>query len=140
MSYERVADVIFSWQYWLVRSSRSSASSLNTKTNKFTELSGVNKTMTKSVLLFFLAIAGVSGWGLHDERRSFVTAVAQAGMAFVAVATPSDANAILSSKYCAAGVGDGCDDRSEGNEYIKALQEKSALNREANLKVSPPVR
>jgi hypothetical protein len=81
--------------------------------------------MTKSLLLFFLAIAGVSGWGLHDERRSFVTAVAQAGMAFVAVATPSDANAILSSKYCAAGVGDGCDDRSEGNEYIKALQRRA---------------
>ena len=88
--------------------------------------------MTKTALLLLMTVTSVVGWGLH-ERRSFFTAVAH-GMAFVA--TPS-ANAIISSRYCAAGVGDGCDDRSEGNEYIKALQEKSALNREANLKVSP---
>lgn len=95
--------------------------------------------MTKTVLLLFIAITSVAGWGLHDDRRSFVTAVTHAGMAVVAAVTPSDANAILSSKYCAAGVGDGCNDRSEGNDYIKSLQEKSALNREAYLKVSPHV-
>ena len=32
---------------------------------------------------------------------------------------------------CAYGVGDGCDELSDGNEYIKELQRKSALSKEA---------
>ena len=85
------------------------------------------------VLVFVAATTGVCGWGVQG-RRYFLQAVPLSGLAILS--PPQTANAILSSKYCAAGVGDGCEDRSEGNEYIKSLQEKSALNREANLKVS----
>ena len=47
-------------------------------------------------------------------------------------ASSSRAEGVLSSKYCAGGVGEGCEERAEGNEFIKSLQEKSAANREAN--------
>lgn len=43
---------------------------------------------------------------------------------------PQPANAVISSKYCAYGIGDGCDDLAEGNELIKQLQAKSAANKE----------
>lgn len=52
--------------------------------------------------------------------------------AFLVGAAPLKANAVLGSAQCAQGVGEGCEDRAEGNEFIKALQEKSAANREAN--------
>ncbi|CAB9529873.1 expressed unknown protein [Seminavis robusta] len=39
----------------------------------------------------------------------------------------SDANAVISSKACASGRGEGCDDLAEGNEFIRSLQEKSAV-------------
>jgi hypothetical protein len=52
--------------------------------------------------------------------------------ALIAASCASPADAVLSSKYCAGGVGEGCEDRAEGNEFIRALQEKSATNREAN--------
>jgi hypothetical protein len=94
------------------------------------------------LLVFLLTIcSNASGLALN-ERRSFLQSAATAAAAFVAASEP--ANAILSAKYCAAGVGEGCEDRSEGNDFIKALQEKSAENREANLRVSffksiPPI-
>jgi hypothetical protein len=59
------------------------------------------------------------------ERRSLFGAL-------VAASCASPADAVLSSKYCAGGVGEGCEDRAEGNAFIKALQEKSAINREAS--------
>lgn len=85
-----------------------------------------------TAFVILLATTTVFGWGLQD-RKSFLQSVPFSGFAIL---SPMSANAILSSKYCAAGVGDGCEDRSEGNEYIKSLQEKSASNREVNLKVS----
>jgi hypothetical protein len=87
--------------------------------------------MAKTAFLLVLTITSVLGLGVQERRSFFQTA--SAGLAFVL--TPN-ANAILSSKYCASGVGEGCEDRSEGNDFIKALQEKSALNREQNMKVS----
>jgi len=51
------------------------------------------------------------------------------------LATSQPANAVLSSKYCASGVGEGCADLSEGNALIKSLQEKSAANKEMNMQV-----
>jgi len=65
------------------------------------------------------------------DRRSLIQNVA-----FLAAScgAPLQANAVLSSGFCAQGVGEGCEDRSEGNEFIKSLQEKSAANREANTK------
>ena len=38
---------------------------------------------------------------------------------------------IISSKYCAYGMGDGCADLAEGNDFIKKLQAKSATNKES---------
>jgi hypothetical protein len=34
--------------------------------------------------------------------------------------------AVVWSKACASGRGDGCDDLAEGNEFIRSLQQKSA--------------
>ena len=42
--------------------------------------------------------------------------------------------AVLQSKGCALGVGDGCDDIAAGNELIRKLQERSAANREVYIK------
>lgn len=49
---------------------------------------------------------------------------------------PAVANAVISSKYCASGVGEDCEELSEGNALIKSLQEQSAANREANARES----
>jgi hypothetical protein len=43
--------------------------------------------------------------------------------------SPAEA-AVLQSGACASGEGDGCDNLSEGNEFIKNLQMKSAEKRE----------
>ncbi|GKY98792.1 hypothetical protein MPSEU_000835400 [Mayamaea pseudoterrestris] len=43
------------------------------------------------------------------------------------------ANSVLpasASQYCASGIGDGCNDLAEGNDFIKTLQEKSAANKD----------
>lgn len=45
------------------------------------------------------------------------------------------ANAVLSSKYCAYGSGQDCDDLAEGSEFIRELQAKSAANKEKNVQV-----
>lgn len=86
-------------------------------------------TMLKTTLLFILTISGASGLAVQ-ERRSFLKSVS-AGAALIAA--PFAANA---SPYCAAGVGENCEDLSEGNDFIKALQAKSAENKEENLRVS----
>ena len=66
------------------------------------------------------------------DRRSLLGAFLVATSSSSCAASPSQAQAVLSSKYCASGVGEGCNDLAEGNEFIKSLQEKSAANREAN--------
>jgi hypothetical protein len=69
-----------------------------------------------------------------DERRSFfvkTAAMVSAASLGLLVGQPQEASAIISSKYCAYGEGDGCDDLAEGNEYIKQLQARSAANKES---------
>jgi hypothetical protein len=69
-----------------------------------------------------------------DRRSLFGALVAASCVASTCTpAVAADAVVgVLSSKYCAGGVGEGCEDRAEGNEFIKTLREKSAENREAN--------
>lgn len=43
---------------------------------------------------------------------------------------------VISSKFCASGVGEGCGEAAGDNEYIRMLQEKSAANREKYAQVS----
>jgi hypothetical protein len=44
--------------------------------------------------------------------------------------------AVISSKACASGKGEGCDDLAEGNDFIRSLQQKSAANADIYAKVS----
>mmetsp|Transcript_1249 Transcript_1249/g.2644 ORF Transcript_1249/g.2644 Transcript_1249/m.2644 type:complete len:193 (-) Transcript_1249:1722-2300(-) len=65
------------------------------------------------------------------SRRTFFASVT-AAVATAAAAT-APANAVLSSKYCAYGEGNDCEDLAEGNPYILELQRKSAENKVANV-------
>lgn len=84
-----------------------------------------------TLLSLLLFISQTSCYTIKSvDRRSLLQ---KASFLASSLAAPSHANAaVLSSGFCAQGVGEGCDDRSEGNEFIKSLQEKSAANREAN--------
>lgn len=44
--------------------------------------------------------------------------------------------ALIQSGPCASGLGDGCDSLSDGNEYIKSLQRRSAEKRDVYAKAS----
>ena len=68
------------------------------------------------------------------KRRDLLRSLAEVAGASSFLVLP--ANAVVSTKSCISGVGDGCDDLSEGNELIKSLQTKSAMNREKNMNVS----
>jgi len=84
-------------------------------------------------VLFVLCLCLTSSSGFSIVRRT----VLQSTMAAVSgglLMQPNESKAVIESKVCTAGVGDGCDDLAEGNEFIKSLQRKSAENREANLK------
>lgn len=86
-------------------------------------------------LIASLLLAG-STCAYTVDRRSVVQSLTTAGVsAASAWGSPPPAEAVLSSKYCASGVGEGCTDLSEGNDLIRSLQEKSATNRERNEKV-----
>eukprot|EP00977_Amphora_coffeiformis_P008579 scaffold1943_cov160-Amphora_coffeaeformis.AAC.6 len=76
----------------------------------------------------------LSGWAFAytvDRRTIFQSLGAAAG---VSALGPRPVDAVISSQYCASGVGEGCADLSEGNDLIRSLQEKSAANRERNEK------
>lgn len=75
------------------------------------------------------ALVNVSPPTVMNRRQAFLVGAS----VYLASATP--ANAVLSSKYCASGTGDGCADLAEGNEFIKSLQQKSAANKDKNEKV-----
>lgn len=83
-----------------------------------------------AVAALFLLITRVSCYSVKPvDRRSLVQNVAF----LVGAATPLQANAVIGTfTGCAQGVGEGCADLAEGNDFIKSLQEKSAANREAN--------
>jgi hypothetical protein len=66
---------------------------------------------------------------------STVSIAVAAGMMPANADDATTTTAVLSSKYCASGVGEGCNDLSEGNDLIRSLQEKSAMNREKYARV-----
>jgi hypothetical protein len=73
------------------------------------------------------------------ERRSWLSSM-MLGTSAILLLSPAVSSAessanVISSKYCASGVGDGCDDLSEGNAFIKQLQETSAKNKDRYAKV-----
>lgn len=82
----------------------------------------------------------------HNENQSrgkFFKTLVKSSIAAAATTTiinPSISNAAVSDKpegkilragNCAYGVGDGCADLSEGNDFIKELQKKSAQSKES---------
>jgi sensor histidine kinase YesM len=80
----------------------------------------------QSTLVLVALIGLASGYQPATSRRNLL----QQAIVGAFVASSSPAEAVISSKYCSAGVGEGCGDLSEGNELIRMLQEKSAMNRE----------
>lgn len=78
--------------------------------------------------------------GLTGNRREYLagllTATCAAAVTVSTVLSPvQPANAVLGAGECASGVGEGCGDRSDGNDYIRSLQEKSAVNKDMYEKV-----
>ena len=65
--------------------------------------------------------------GRRDWFHGLVSGVAASTLL---ASGPQEARAVISSKFCAYGTGDGCEDLAEGNEFIKVLQAKSAANKE----------
>jgi hypothetical protein len=81
--------------------------------------------------LLFLACAAAyqpSHQGVGNRRDYLAGLLTATTAAWVTASAP--ANAVLGSGACASGVGEGCEDRSEGNAYIVSLQEKSAVNKD----------
>lgn len=74
-------------------------------------------------------VARCDGYTL-ERRRLFKSAFALATMT-----TSVPQSQAAPGSYCASGVGEGCAALSEGNDFIRSLQEKSAANRERNEKV-----
>jgi len=71
--------------------------------------------------------------GSTTSRRTYfqrLVTTATTAVAVTLLPNVDPAHAVISSKYCASGQGEGCDDLSEGNEFIRKLQEKSAVNAE----------
>jgi hypothetical protein len=88
------------------------------------------------VLSIFLSSQVVAAYNSNNapvvSRRDWMNGlVVVAGAVTASVNVPETANAVISSKYCAYGTGDGCDDLAEGNEFIRELQARSAVNKEA---------
>jgi hypothetical protein len=83
------------------------------------------------LLLSPQSIAAYNSNAALSRRDLMQGLVVAAGAAASVVAAPKEANAVISSKFCAYGTGDGCEDLAEGNEYIRQLQERSAENKEA---------
>jgi hypothetical protein len=80
------------------------------------------------ILLALALVIDVAAYSV--ERRAFFGTLG--GSAFIGWQQQS-AQAIISSGACASGIGDGCSDLSEGNEFIRSLQEQSAENRDKNV-------
>ena len=65
----------------------------------------------------------------NNSRRSFFGKVMSSSLV-VALPTITNAEVIQASGTCVSGQGDVCKDLAEGNEFIEALQKRSAENRE----------
>jgi hypothetical protein len=70
-----------------------------------------------------------------SRRDWFASAFAAAATTILIPEQPANADAVLSSKYCAYGSGEDCEDLAEGNEFIRQLQAKSAANKDKNVLV-----
>jgi hypothetical protein len=70
------------------------------------------------------------GGATNTNRREYLTGLVAATTAAFTTASAQPANAVLGAGACASGVGEGCGDRSGGNDYIRSLQEKSAVNKD----------
>jgi len=90
-----------------------------------------------AIFYLFLVLGSAFGYQPQQQqnaqlnRRSFLSFVTASATASVLM-TEEPANAIISSKYCAFGSGEDCDDLAEGNEFIRQLQARSAANKEKN--------
>ncbi len=85
---------------------------------------------TTAVLSLLLLMYMVNAYTV-ERRHLFKSLVAGSSSILVTIFVPETAHAVISSKYCAYGTGDGCEDLAEGNEYIRQLQQRSATNKEA---------
>jgi hypothetical protein len=70
------------------------------------------------------------GGATNTNRREYLTGLVTATTVAFTTASAQPANAVLGAGACASGVGEGCGDRSDGNDYIRSLQEKSAVNKD----------
>ena len=105
--------------------------------------------LLNALLVPALLIGFVSAYSPTTSRRTFftktlatvTTAAATTTTAVVVVTTvvtPFDEahaiDGVISSKYCAYGQGEDCDDLAEGNTYIQELQRKSVANKDVNVR------
>jgi hypothetical protein len=92
------------------------------------------------LLLLPLLVASYQVPIVSDRREVVLRLLGRASTMMTVVASSLSTQpcvaAVLSSKYCASGVGEGCEDLAAGNALIKKLQEKSAANREEYARVS----
>lgn len=86
---------------------------------------------TKSFLLFLLHLLTINALTSVSRRQAFLFA---GGAPFIGVLT-QPAEAVLRSKGCYQGEGEGCSEFAEGNELIRSLQERSLANKDRNEKV-----
>ena len=84
-------------------------------------------------------LSGMNGMCWPQQLGCFslahAAAVATASTTSIVLLPGQPSNAVISSKICAYGTGDGCDDLADGNEYIRQLQAKRTANKEANILV-----
>ena len=110
---------------------------------------GVIFLLNALLLVPALLIGFVSAYSPTTSRRTFftktlatvttaATATTTAVVVVTTVVTPFDEahaiDGVISSKYCAYGQGEDCEDLAEGNTYIQELQRKSAANKDVNVR------
>ena len=73
--------------------------------------------MYRSLLIAFFVWASANAYNAPAvSRRDWMNTIAATGSGVAAfVALPESSEAVISSKYCAYGTGDGCEDLAEGN-------------------------
>lgn len=91
---------------------------------------GVRVPFLVALLLLVVAVCDMAKAYSVDRRQFFKAWIAGTTTAVAVSHSPEMAQAVISSKYCAYGTGDGCEDLAEGNEYIRQLQARSAANKE----------
>ena len=107
---------------------------------------GVIFLLNALLLVPALLIGFVSAYSPTTSRRTFFTktlatvtaAATTTAVVVTTVVTPFDEahaiDGVISSKYCAYGQGEDCEDLAEGNTYIQELQRKSAANKDVNVR------